>query len=296
MQRSAHQQVISRHQLVYLDQNPFDDLMKAGVTAEALSGALTSRSFELILSADNFQEWASCWKSRLKEKQHIGQTLLRFILAAQPRRFLAPAHQLMTREIRMLFGQHLRGPFLPQEDITKAEGLLHRFANGGATEVDRETMLSHWDVKREATAKAERHRKEGVAGINLSGETLDAFIAANPDLHEQVLRNYVEKATGQPPTGRELKLIRRRLVRCPALTAAVRIYLFTTWWVAAGKAMRHDRWDDLRHGINAAYANLFVTGDAWLRSAFAEIKAGHPVVGVSEFAEVLGLPYPGAHV
>ncbi len=278
------------HRRVYLDQNPFDYLMAAGVTSEVLSKALSRTSWELILSVDNFQEWASCWKSG---NQQVGQALLKFVLAIRPRKFLAPAHQLQIREIRALFGQRLPGPFLPQEDVARAEGLYKRFADGAATEADLETMLSHWALKEDSGATAEQLRKRGFGAVNLSGDTLDDFIGANPYGYEITLRTYVEKAVGQRVTGREFALIRRKLAKCPALSAAVRADLFITWRVASGKKMQIDRWDDLRHCINAAYANLFVTKDGELRSTFAEIKPGPPIVGVSEFAAMLGISYSG---
>lgn len=277
--------------LVYLDQNPYDKLIRAGITAQELSDAMSAGSRQLILSEDNFQEWASCWKNGSPEKEAVGRVLLSFALRIRPRRFLAPAHQLQIREIRALFGQNLPGPFLPSKDVASAEELLGRFADGRSTEADRERMLSHWEVKREASARAESLRRHGIADIRVCDATLDKFIAANSGAYQQTLRTYVEKAIGMRPSGSEFRLIRRKRQKCPALSAAVRADLFINWRIATGRVMQHDRWDDLRHCINATYADLFVTDDPDLHNAYAEIRPGPRIVTLAVFGETLGIPY-----
>jgi hypothetical protein len=55
--------------------------------------------------------------------------------------------------------------------------------------------------------------------------------------------------------------------------------------------MQHDRWDDLRHCINSTYADLFVTRDHALKTAFEQIKPGPQICTVVDFAVLLGIPY-----
>jgi hypothetical protein len=92
---------------VYLDQNPYDYLLDAGVSPETLSKAMGENGYELIVSDDNLQEWASCWKSGDAMKHDRGRQLVQFMLAIQPRSVLVPADQLITREIGLVFGQEL---------------------------------------------------------------------------------------------------------------------------------------------------------------------------------------------
>jgi hypothetical protein len=79
----------------------------------------------------------------------------------------------------------------------------------------------------------------------------------------------------------------------PCFSASLRADFYVNWRIASGRRMQHDRWDDLRHCIDSAYADIFVTKDKDLKAAFVEIEPGPCIMTVAEFAEVLGIPYHG---
>ena len=62
--------------------------------------------------------------------------------------------------------------------------------------------------------------------------------------------------------------------RSTKITGA-RADFYIRWRAARGERVQHDRWDDLRHCINSACADVFVTGDKALKAAFEEINPGH---------------------
>jgi hypothetical protein len=57
----------------------------------------------------------------------------------------------------------------------------------------------------------------------------------------------------------------------PDLAAAIRVNLFIYRAVKAGTKLRHACWDDLKQCINAAYVDVFVTGDKKLAEMFLGI-------------------------
>jgi hypothetical protein len=61
---------------VYLDQNPYDYLVGSGISPEAVSKAMKGGGYELIVSGDNLQEWASCWKGGDHQKEATGRRLV----------------------------------------------------------------------------------------------------------------------------------------------------------------------------------------------------------------------------
>jgi hypothetical protein len=69
------------------------------------------------------------------------------MVSIRPRRLLLPAHQLMMFEVGSLVGQKVHRPFLPVEDLPRAEALLQRFADGTPTDDDLRHMFDHWEVK-----------------------------------------------------------------------------------------------------------------------------------------------------
>jgi hypothetical protein len=214
------------------------------------------------------------------------------MLAIQTRRILTAPDQLIVREARNLFGQSLRGPYLPPEDLPKAEALFRRFADGVPTEGDLTQMFDHWAVKVDAGERASRQgeRWEGRADPSPS---LAAFIARYPNEWAATVRVYVERALGWPASGKEMKRVMRHLDQCRALRASARADFYINWRIATGKRMQHDRWDDLRHCINSVYADVFVTRDKALKAAFQEIRPGPRILTVAEFAALLAIPYSG---
>jgi hypothetical protein len=275
---------------IYLDNNPYDHLLGAGISSEQLSIRLQAHGHELIISGDNFQEWASCWKSGLAEKEEVGRTLLRYAFGIRPRILIAGPDDLIRREMAALLGQHQPGPFLPEADVVNAENLFQRFIDGAATEDDRSALLSRWAQKEESV----RHATElSAAGTTTDTSlSLEAFINANPEGYKRTVRTYIEKWF-TPASATQIKFFANRLHKCPALSAAIRADLYVNWRLATGKKMQHDRWDDLRHCIVSSYAHLFVTNDEQLRQAFAQIEPGPRVIMVRKLAELLGLSYAG---
>src|SRR6266849_142663 len=276
--------------LIYLDNDPYDHLLASGISTEVLSKALQAKGHELIISADNFQEWASCWKSGRRESEEVGARLLRYAMGIQPHRILTEPSQLIKREMAALLGQNLPGPFLPPEDVANAEALFRRFIEGAATAADREALLSRWSLKEESTRRATELGELRTTPDTSS--TLEEFMARHVAGCRKTTRTYIEK-NFSPASSQQLKFFAKRLHKCPALRASIRADLYVNWRIATGKRMQHDRWDDLRHCINSAYVDLFVTRDAALQVAFQQIDPGPPVVTVAELAERLGIPYTG---
>jgi hypothetical protein len=75
----------------------------------------------------------------------------------------------------------------------------------------------------------------------------------------------------------------------PDLAAAIRVNLFIYRAVKAGTKLRHDCWDDLKQCINAAYVDVFVTGDKKLAEMFLEIPPGPRIESTENFFRQLGL-------
>jgi hypothetical protein len=140
--------------LVYLDNNPYDHLRAAGLSAPSISARLEAHGHELIISGDNFQEWASCWKSGRPEKERVGRELLRYAFAITPRKLLAGPDQLIPREMAASLGRRLPGPFLPPDDVATAEDLIRRFIDGKATAADRAALLKRWTAKESSVDQA----------------------------------------------------------------------------------------------------------------------------------------------
>jgi len=275
---------------IYLDNNPYDYLLGSGVSPEALSKALQGHGHELIISGDNFQEWASCWKSRSPKTEEVGRRLLRYVLDIEPRRLIAGPDQLIKREMAAALGESLPGPFLPPEDVATAEALFRRFIDGAPSETDREALLSRW-AEKEASARRATELGGGRAAPDVS-PSLDHFIRSHPDGYKRTVHAYIKK-NFQPASGAQIKFFAKRLHKCPALRAAIRADLYVNWRIATGKKMQQDRWDDLRHCIVSSYSDLFVTRDEGLESALGEIKPGPRIVRVAEFATLLNIPYAG---
>jgi len=275
---------------VYLDNNPYDYLLGSGVSSEQLSSALQAHGHELIISGDNFQEWASCWKSPRPEKEEIGRSLLRYAFGIRPRRLIAGPDDLIPREMAALLGQRLPGPFLPPADVANAEALFRRFIDGPPSEADRKALLSRWAQKEES---ARRANELGAArSKHDTSPSLEAFIKTHPDGYTRTVRTYIKKWF-TPISAVQMKFFSNRLHKCPALTASIRADLYVNWRLATGKKMQHDRWDDLRHCIASSYSDVFVTVDEGLQQAFEQIKPGARIVTVATFAKMLGLPYSG---
>lgn len=283
--------------LAYFDQNPFDHLLDAGIPAEKVAALMEAHNYGLIISEYNFQEWAACWKSGRPEKERRGQELLTYVLALRPNRYLVPVPHLMRYEIGSLLGSDFASPFLPESDAAQARALLTRFAEGNATEVDRRNMLENWRKKAQTTAEANQLIDQLVSGgLQPVGDTLDQFIGANPGGKGRIGGALIRRALqGTTLTPREQKIAAKRVLRradkCPALRAAIRTNLYVNYRIVTGKRMQHDRWDDLRHCINAPYADTFVTGDEELREAFGEIWPGGQIVTLSEFAGQIELAF-----
>ena len=276
--------------LVYLDNNPYDHLRAAGLSAPSISARLEAHGHELIISGDNFQEWASCWKSGRPEKERVGRELLRYAFAITPRKLLAGPDQLIPREMAASLGRRLPGPFLPPDDVATAEDLIRRFIDGKATAADRAALLKRWTAKESSVDQA--HEVAGRWTQKDTSPSLAAFIAAHPEGYERTVRAYIRK-NFHPINTTQMKFFAKRLHKCPALQAAIRADLYVNWRLAAGKKMQHDRWDDLRHCISSSYADLFVTRDDELKNAFDQIKPGPRIMTVAEFAQMLRLPYSG---
>src|SRR5215831_707777 len=61
------------------------------------SPALEAANYELVLSEDNVQEWASCWKSGKALAAERGRQLIAYALDSGPKRFPAPMSELLAR-------------------------------------------------------------------------------------------------------------------------------------------------------------------------------------------------------
>jgi hypothetical protein len=191
---------------LYLDQNAFDAVLDGGVSPETVSKAMQEQEHELIVSGDNFQEWASCWKSGQHTTRERGRHLIQFMLGIHPRRLLIPPGQLIFREIRALFGDQLRGPFLPIEDLPAAEALFRRFADDLPTKADLKCMLDHWAVKDTAGARADQQSTLWKGKLEKS-PSVDAFRDRHPDEWKGFVRVFVERSLETTPTGKEMKRI-----------------------------------------------------------------------------------------
>jgi hypothetical protein len=278
---------------VYFDQNPSDYLLDRGYPPEQVKGALRGAGYELVISEHNFQEWAACWKSGNPEREERGKALLGFLRALDPDRYLVPVPDLLRFEVGRLLGNRLVGPWLPQEDLANAKALVERFAQGQPTVSDKANMEANWRSK-ERTTKLQREVADALGRRRYAiGPTFEAFVAANQSVVEEVgtavLDDALEGHGLGGKQGRAIKFALRRLKKCPALCAAIRANLFINRAVRAGRQLRHDIWDDLKHCVNAAYADVFVTGDQEFADIFCEIRPGPRIAITEDFLVEVGL-------
>jgi len=278
--------------LVYFDQNAYDYLLDHCYSADSVKNAIRRRKYELIISGHNFQEWAACWKSGNLEKEARGQALLGYLHALDPDRLLLEIPDLLRYEVAKLFGRRLPGPWLPEEDVANAKALITRFACGEPTAADRRNIARNWrdkesirDLQHEIAATRGSRRK-------MIKETFEAFVAANRAEAERIGRIVLADALEGSAMDRkrdEVKFALKRWKKCPTLVAAIRVNLFIYRAVKGGTKLRHDYWDDLKHCINAAYADVFVTGDKKLAEMFLGIRPGPTIASTEDFFYELGL-------
>ena len=177
-------------------------------------------------------------------------------------------------------------------NLPAAEALFRRFADGSPTEADLRQMLDHWAVKDEARTRANQPAARWKGKLDDS-PSVDVLRVRYPDEWKEAVGVCVRQSIRDAPTTKQMKRILGHLDKCPALRAGTRADFYITWRIATGRQMQHDRWDDLRHCINSAYADLFVTRDAALKAAFTQVRPGPRVVTVAEFGAILGIPYSG---
>lgn len=123
--------------------------------------------------------------------------------------------------------------------------------------------------------------------------TFEAFVAAHPEVIREIGTAVLDEPLHRSPLGTKhtdvVRFALRRWKQCPALSAAIRANLFINRAVRSGKQLRHDVWDDLKHCVNAAYVDLFVTGDQGLADIFREIRPGPRIATTEQFLVEIGV-------
>jgi hypothetical protein len=278
--------------LVYFDQNCYDYLLDHGYPTEGVRDSFRRSKSELVISGHSFQEWAACWKSGNRQKEARGQALLGYLQALEPDRLLVEIPDLLRYEVGKLFGRRLPGPWLPAEDVANAKALITRFARGEPTAADQQNIARNWQSK-----EWTRDLQHAVATLGAREQaiepTFEAFVVANRNEAEKIGTIVLTDALrGFHPGGRRDDIINfalRRWRKCPTLAAAIRANLFINRAVRSGTKLRHDCWDDLKHCVNAAHVDVFVTGDHKLTEIFREIRPGPRIAGTEDSLRKLGL-------
>lgn len=293
--------VNSTRSLVYFDQNVFDHLLDAGLSAPDVAEAMAAHQLALVISEDNFQEWASCWKSNRREKELRGQQLLTYANALCPKSFLAPLPELLVREAISKIRHRIWVPFLSGAAINEAAVLLSNAARAGLSDGERNKMATRWAQKEAVAARFAAERNSSIvttAADIWRGRTFEDFLVTHKNEQQQVATTILEGAFRflGPLDETARKAVRytvARLSKCKTLRTAVRTNLFVAFQLANDRRMPHDNWDDLRHCINATHVDVFVTRDEKLRDSCRQIRPGARVVAVREFAESIEIAYAG---
>ncbi len=214
-----------------MDQNPYDYLMDGGVTPHALSTAMGAIGYELMVSAENMQEWASCWSAGKSER---GRQLFTFMLRIRRRCFITQSVDTIGAEIERLFGRTVPGPVFRPQDFIPAERLCRRFANGSPRESDLQDVVDHHNMKRAAGSDA---RSDALSWRDrtVTSRTLSEFLVEHPNELRGLVPRYVQLCLRRPATAAEVRTVEDNLDRCPALRAGIRASSYIGWRIATGK-------------------------------------------------------------
>ena len=142
-----------------------------------------------------------------------------------------------------------------------------------------------WLTKRDYLSK---HKAAVVAnrGLFKAADTFKEFLCDNQDAQKGITEVILNERVKNLPDRDRRRLADKILMKprkCPMITTLIKSNLFLNFKVLKFGGCSHDTLDDLKHLINASYADIFVTEDKNLLSYTSDINPDVEVKICDEF-------------
>lgn len=270
---------------IYFDSNIYAEVIRRNISAQQIKDILSKKKLKLIMSSENVFEMASCWKSG--KPADIEDGIKRFSLTKEllPCLFLQEIPSILLMELDKIINGASISPYFINQDKDDMEKEIIKFANGVYDAKAKEFVESRWAGKREYVST---QASTVIANRDLlkTAETYREFLCNNEKAQKGLAENVLGERVKHLPDRYRRRFadkILKKPRQCPMVTTWIKSNLFLDFRVIKFGKCSHDTLDDLRHLINASYADIFVTNDKNLLSYSNEIN---PSLEVKEFGDI----------
>ena len=230
-------------------------------------------------------EIASCW--RAGNPSDIDQGIKRFKLIKDllPCRFLNTIPNILLMEIDNAINDTNFSPFCENQEKASFEREINKLAEGIYDDNAKIFIENEWAEKRN---NIQEKISELIKNKNIfkSADEFHEFLIKNEDMQQLIAEGLILERVINIPNRHRRKKAEKILCkpkRFPMVISVINANLFLDFRVLKFRNCSHDTLDDLKHLINASYANIFVTGDEKLYKYSKEIHPDLEVLYKDEF-------------
>jgi len=273
---------------IYFDSNIYAEIVRRDIKYNQIKDILSRRKLRLIISSLNVFEIASCWKSG--DLSNIEQGIKRFklIKGLFPCRFLNTIPKILLMELDNLINDVSFSPFCENQEKADFEREIDKFSNGIYDDKAKKFIENRWAEKSNDIQSKISELTKNKGQFKYTNE-FKGFLVKNRYLQKLIAEGIVAERVRDISNKDRRKIAEKILSksrRFPMIVSVIKANLFLDYRVLKFGNLSHDTLDDLKHLINASYADMFVTGDNKLFDYSKELHPNLETLFQDDFLEV----------